>query len=310
MSEHYSETVAAMLEKISGLKSTPDGAYNFRLDGKGEERKSSDHIKITAKTDKPGIDIRIADGTVNEKAFIPVVLTKSGLEDLVYNDFFIGENCDVTIIAGCGIHNCGCEDSKHNGIHTFYVGKNSKVSYVEVHYGAGNGTGGRILNPQTIVYLQEGATVVMDTSQIGGVDSTKRYTKVVAEGDNSEVMLTEKLMTHGDQTANSDVDIILNGHDTKARVISRSVAKENSRQVFHPNVEGNDLCFGHVQCDSIIMGNGRVQSIPAITANHVDASLIHEAAIGKIAGDQILKLEMLGFTAEEAEERILQGFLK
>ncbi len=220
MSEHYSEIVAAMLEKISGLKSTPDGAHNFRLDGKGEERKSSDHIKITAKTDKPGIDIRIADGTVNEKAFIPVVLTKSGLEDLVYNDFFIGENCDVTIIAGCGIHNCGCEDSKHNGIHTFYVGKNSKVSYVEVHYGAGNGTGGRILNPQTIVYLQEGATVVMDTSQIGGVDSTKRYTKVVAEGDNSEVMLTEKLMTHGDQTANSDVDIILNGHDTKARVIS------------------------------------------------------------------------------------------
>ena len=182
MSERYSETVSTMLEKIAGLKSTPDGAYNFRLDGKGEERKSSDHIKITQKTDKPGIDIHIADGTVNEKTFIPVVITKSGIEDLVYNDFFIGENCDVTIIAGCGIHNCGCEDSKHNGIHTFYVGKNSKVSYVEVHYGAGDGTGGRILNPQTVVYLQEGATIVMDTSQIGGVDSTKRYTRPGLQG--------------------------------------------------------------------------------------------------------------------------------
>ena len=308
--EGYSEVVSAMLEKISGLKSKPDGAYNIRLDGKGAERHSSAHISITPKEDKPGIDIRIAPGTKGETTFIPVVVTKSGLEDMVYNDFFIGEDCDVTIIAGCGIHNCGCDDSKHNGIHTFYVGKNARVSYVEVHYGAGDGTGGRILNPSTIAYLEEGAAIVMDTSQIGGVDSTKRYTKIVANGDHSEVMLTEKLMTHGEQFANSDVDIVLNGAETRARVISRSVAKDQSRQVFHPNVEGNAPCFGHVQCDSIIMGGARVQSIPAITANHVDASLVHEAAIGKIAGDQILKLETLGFTPEEAEEKILEGFLR
>ncbi len=310
MSEQYSEVVQMMLSKIAGLKSTPEGAYNFRLDGKGVERKSSRHIKITAKTDKPGIDIHIDSGTKDETMFIPVVVTKSGVDDVVYNDFFIGEDCDVTIIAGCGIHNCGCDDSKHNGIHTFFVGKNSHVSYVEVHYGAGDGTGGRILNPQTIVNLEEGAVVVMDTSQIGGVDSTRRYTRVNADGAGSEVMITEKLMTHGEQTADSELDVFLNGADSKARIISRSVAKDSSTQVFYPRLEGNAPCFGHVQCDSIIMGHGRVKSIPAIAANHVDASLIHEAAIGKIAGEQILKLETLGFTAEEAEEKILEGFLR
>ncbi len=310
MSEQYSEVVQMMLSKIAGLKSTPEGAYNFRLDGKGVERKSSRHIKITAKTDKPGIDIHIDSGTKDETMFIPVVVTKSGVDDVVYNDFFIGEDCDVTIIAGCGIHNCGCDDSKHNGIHTFFVGKNSHVSYVEVHYGAGDGTGGRLLNPQTVVNLEEGAVVVMDTSQIGGVDSTRRYTRVNADGADSEVMITEKLMTHGEQTADSELDVFLNGSDSKARIISRSVAKDSSTQVFYPRLEGNAPCFGHVQCDSIIMGHGRVKSIPAIAANHVDASLIHEAAIGKIAGEQILKLETLGFTAEEAEEKILEGFLR
>ena len=290
MSEQFSEVVQEMLAKIAGLKSTPDGAYKFRIDGKGAGRGDSEHIKITPKTDEQGIDITIAPGTKGEKMFIPVVVTKSGVDDVVYNDFYIGEDCDVIIIAGCGIHNCGCEDSKHNGIHTFYVGKNSHVSYVEVHYGAGNGTGGRILNPQTVVNLEEGAVVVMDTSQIGGVDSTVRYTRVNCDGAGSEVVITEKLMTHGEQTADSKLDVFLNGEDSKARVISRSVAKDDSSQVFYPIVEGNGACFGHVQCDSIIMGRGRVKSVPAITANHVDAALIHEAAIGKIAGEQILKL--------------------
>lgn len=310
MIEQYSEVVQGMLAKISGLKSTPEGAYNIRIDGKGVERHDSKRIKITGKTDKQGIDIRIEDGTKDETMFIPVVVTKSGIDDLVYNDFYIGENCDVTIIAGCGIHNCGCDDSKHNGIHTFYVGKNSHVSYVEVHYGSGNGTGGRILNPQTIVNLAEDAVIVMDSSQIGGVDSTQRYTRVNCDGDRSEALITEKLMTHGDQTADSELDVYLNGQDSKARIISRSVAKETSSQVFYPRLEGNNQCFGHVQCDSIIMGSGRVKSIPAIAANNAEASLIHEAAIGKIAGEQILKLQTLGFTAEEAEEKILEGFLR
>ncbi len=310
MIEQYSEVVQGMLAKIAGLKSTPEGAYNIRIDGKGAERQDSKHIKITGKTDKQGIDIHIEDGTKDETMFIPVVVTKSGVDDLVYNDFYIGENCDVTIIAGCGIHNCGCEASKHNGIHTFYVGKNSHVSYVEVHYGSGNGTGGRILNPQTVVHLAEDAVIVMDSSQIGGVDSTQRYTRVNCDGDRSEALITEKMMTHGEQTADSELDVYLNGQDSKARIISRSVAKETSSQVFYPRLEGNAPCFGHVQCDSIIMGSGRVKSIPAIAANHGEASLVHEAAIGKIAGEQILKLQTLGFTAEEAEEKILEGFLR
>ena len=310
MSEQFSEVVQEMLSKIAGKQMPTQGAYNLRLNGKGFVRHSSEHIDIVPKEDKPGIDIYIKEGTRGETVSIPVVIDQSGMDDMVYNDFHIADGCDVTIVAGCGIHNCGCDDSKHNGIHTFYVGKNSHVSYVEVHYGAGDGTGGRILNPQTVVNLEEGAVVVMDTSQIGGVDSTERYTRVNCTGAGSEVVITEKLMTHGDQTADSKLDVFLDGEDSKARVISRSVAKDNSSQVFYPVVEGNAACFGHVQCDSIIMGHGRVKSIPAITANHVDAALIHEAAIGKIAGEQILKLETLGFTAEEAEEKILEGFLR
>ena len=232
----------------------------------------------------------------------------SNITDAVYNDFYIGEDCDVTIVAGCGIHNSGCGTSQHDGIHTFHVGKNSRVHYVEKHYGEGNGEGTNIMNPQTIVYLDEGASIHMDTAQIAGIDSTKRYTRFeCAEG--SEAVVTERLLTHGNQSAHSDMDLVLNGADSKCRVISRSVAKGTSVQVFHPNVIGNNACFGHVQCDSIIMDQGRVESIPAITANNTDAQLIHEAAIGKIAGDQLLKLMTLGLTEEEAEDRILKGFL-
>ena len=222
----------------------------------------------------------------------------------------VGEGADVTIVAGCGIHNCGDCDSEHDGIHTFYIGKNAKVHYIEKHYGEGEGTGKRILNPQTIVYLEEGASIVMDTSQIGGVDDTKRYTKCEANGANSEVQINEKLLTAGDQHAVSEMDVILNGAGARTRVVSRSVAKEQSTQVFYPRVQGNAPCFGHVSCDSIIMGAAKVRSIPEITCNHVDATLMHEAAIGKIAGEQLLKLETLGLTPEEAEEKILEGFLR
>ena len=259
----------------------------------------------------PGaVDIKIKPYTKHEDVHIPVVLTKSGFHDMVYNDFFVGEGSEVTIVAGCGIHNCGDCDSQHDGIHTFYVEKNAKVTYIEKHYGEGEGTGKRILNPQTIVYLAEGAQITMLTSQIAGVDDTKRYTKVVAEGANSEVMITEKLLTHADQHAVSEMDVILNGEGSRTRVISRSVAKEASTQVFYPRVQGNAPCFGHVSCDAIIMGTAKVRAIPEISCNHVDAGLIHEAAIGRIAGEQLLKLETLGLTPEEAEEKILEGFLR
>ena len=298
-----------LLKEIADLERMPQGAYNIRKNGQLEGRNNSAHITIESKTDKPGIDIRIDPHTKNESVHIPVIVTQTGLKDLVYNDFYIGEGCDVDIVAGCGIHNSGCETAEHDGIHTFYVGKGAKVRYVEKHYGEGEGTGARILNPHTIVYLEEGASIQLETVQIRGVDSTKRYTKVVLDGD-AEAVVTERLLTHGQQFAESKMDVVMNGEGARTQVISRSVAQDESVQVFYPQVEGNAQCFGHVQCDSIIMGKAKVSSIPAIVANHMDAQLIHEAAIGKIAGDQILKLMTLGLTEEEAEQKILDGFLQ
>ena len=297
-----------LLEEVAQLHTVPEGAYNIRANGKKAGRNTTANIDIVSKTDKDGIDIIIKPGTKNESVHIPVVLSESGLTDLVYNDFFVGDDCDVTIVAGCGIHNCGGEDSRHDGIHTFYVGKHSHVKYTEKHYGEGDGTGGRIMNPQTIVYLEEGATIQMETVQIRGIDSTKRETKIVC-GKDAEAVVTERLMTHGDQVAESDMEISLDGEGARGRVISRSVAKGTSRQVFYPKMVGNAACFGHVQCDSIIMDDAHIESIPAIVANSTEAQLIHEAAIGKIAGDQLLKLETLGLSPEEAEECILKGFL-
>ena len=299
-----------ILSVVADMASIPDGAVNIRSDGKKAYRHSTENIEITSKTDKDGIDIRIKPFTKHEDVHIPVVLTASGMHDMVYNDFFVGEGAEVRIVAGCGIHNCGDCDSQHDGIHTFYVGKNAKVTYIEKHYGEGEGSGKRILNPQTIVYLEEGASITMETSQIAGVDDTKRYTKCVASGANSEVVITEKLLTHGEQHAVSEMDVILDGEGSRTRVVSRSVAKERSTQIFYPRVQGNTACFGHVSCDAIIMGEAKVRAIPEISCNHVDAALIHEAAIGRIAGEQILKLETLGLTPEEAEEKILEGFLR
>lgn len=302
------QTDISLLEKIADIKETPKGAYNIRKDCGCASRASTENIEITGKEDKPGIDIRIKAGTKGEVCHIPVIITESGVQEMVYNDFFIGENCDVTIIAGCGIHNCGESESRHDGVHTFYIGKNSSVTYSEKHYGEGDGSGARIMNPQTVVYLGENAALHMDTVQIRGVDSTVRDTKIVC-GAGAEVVVTERLLTHGKQSATSNMEIILEGEDSKGRVISRSVAQDDSEQVFYPRVVGNATCFGHVQCDSIIMGSARIRSIPEIAANNPDAQLIHEAAIGKIAGDQLLKLQTLGLTPEEAEDRILRGFL-
>ena len=308
--KELTEIQKMMLEKVANMKQMPtEGAYNLRLNGQGFVRHSSEHIEIVPKTDKPGIDIYIKEGTKGETVAIPVVISESGMDDMVYNDFHIADGVDVTIVAGCGIHNCGCEDSRHNGIHTFYVGKNCQVRYEEKHFGAGDGTGGRILNPQTVLYIGEGSHVFLDMSQIGGVDSTKRDTKCEV-GDGAELQIQEKLLTHGEQTADSEVDVFLNGVDSRCQITSRSVAKDASSQVFYPRVQGNAQCFGHVQCDAIIMGKAKVRSIPEISANHVDASLVHEAAIGKIAGEQILKLMTLGLDAEEAEQKILEGFLR
>ena len=300
-----------LLKEIAELEKTPQGAYNIRRNGQLDSRASTANIEITTKTepDKPGIDIRIKSGTRNESVHIPVIITQTGMSEMVYNDFFIGEDCDVDIVAGCGIHNTGCETSQHDGEHTFYVGKNSKVRYVERHYGEGDGLGENIMNPTTIVEMREGSYMEMETTQIKGVDSTVRTTKATL-GPRATLIIKEKVMTHGKQLAKSDFTVDLNGEDCHTNVISRSVAQDGSRQVFYPRMTGNAKCFGHVQCDSIIMGQAKISSIPAIVANSVDAQLIHEAAIGRIAGDQILKLMTLGLTEQEAEEKILDGFLQ
>ena len=298
----------ALLEVIAGMKNgKAEGAYNIRKDSGCADRVNTENVTITSKTDKPGIDVTFAPGC-KESCHIPVIITESGLKETVYNDFYVGEGADVLIIAGCGIHNCGEDASEHDGVHTFYIRKNARVKYVEKHYGEGDGNGERVMNPATVAHLEEGAVMQMDASQIGGIDSTHRETRVIC-GKGAEVVITERLLTHGKQRADSDMSIILNGEDSKGRVISRSVAQDDSVQIFRPVVEGNAKCFGHVQCDSIIMGKAKISSVPAITANDLDAQLIHEAAIGRIAGDQLLKLETLGLTPEEAEDRILKGFL-
>ncbi len=303
------KTELHMLKTIADLTGIPGGAYNIRENGEGIGRRSSANITIEPKKDKPGIDIIVKPFTKGEDVHIPVIITKAGINDLVYNDFFIGEGAEVNIVAGCGIHNCGSEKSEHDGIHRFHIGKNASVKYVEKHYGEGEGTGERILNPTTEVYMDENAYCEMEMVQIEGVDSTKRDT-VAKLSAGAKLLVLEKLMTHGNQTAHSNIVIELNGTDASAQIISRSVAKGNSEQVFYPQAVGNAKCRAHIQCDSIIMDNAHIRSIPEISANHCDANIIHEAAIGRINNDQLLKLCTLGKTEEEAEEIIINCFLK
>lgn len=298
-----------LLKEVADLHEVPAGAYNIRANGQLADRVNSANIEIISKEDQTGIDIRIKPGTKKESVHIPVVLSQSGLSEMVYNDFYIGDDSDVVIVAGCGIHNGGDQDSKHDGLHRFFVGKNAKVKYVEKHYGAGDGKGKRIMNPGTEVTMEENSYMEMEMVQIKGVDSTKRSTKAdLAAG--AKLVIRERLLTHGTQYAESGFVVNLNGNDSSANVISRSVAKEDSKQVFIAEINGNAKCAGHSECDAIIMDQAKISAIPKITANHVEAALIHEAAIGKIAGEQIVKLMTLGLTEAEAEAQIVNGFLK
>ena len=297
-----------ILAEIADLHKTPTGAYNIRANGESAGRNSTANIQITTKEDKNGIDVTIAPGTKNESVHIPVVLSESGLKETVYNDFFVGDDCDVVIVAGCGINNCGNQDSRHDGIHTFHIGKNSRVKYVEKHYGEGDGRGQRIMNPGTIVDIGEGSSLEMEMVQIKGVDSTVRDTKVKLAA-NARLVVHERLMTHGTQTADSNYTIEMCGDGASADVVSRSVAREDSYQRYCSRIIGDCACSGHTECDAIIMDNAKVLAVPELEAKNVDAALIHEAAIGKIAGDQLIKLMTLGLTPQEAEEQIISGFL-
>ena len=298
-----------ILEEVADLHGVPAGAYNIRANGQTAGRNTTANIDIVTKTDKPGIDIRIKPGTRNESVHIPVVVSASGLKEMVYNDFFIGEDSDVVIVAGCGIHNSGDGLSQHDGIHEFFVGKNSKIRYIEKHYGQGDGKGGKVMNPKTIIHLDENAYFYMDTVQIKGIDSTMRETDADLKAG-AKLEISEKLMTHGEQTAQTQFSVDLNGEGSSANVVSRSVARDDSAQLFRAKIAGNNACAGHSECDAIIMDNAKVRAIPELEANDLDAELIHEAAIGKIAGEQLIKLMTLGLSEEEAEEMIISGFLK
>ena len=298
-----------MIEELTDLHEVPAGAYNFRANSKLAGRNTTANIDIISKEDGSGIDIKIKPGTKNESVHIPVVISASGIKETVYNDFYIGEDSDVVIVAGCGIDNCGRQDSQHDGVHRFFVGKNAHIKYIEKHYGSGDGEGKRILNPVTEVHMEEGASMEMEMVQIKGVDSTVRTTNAVLAAD-AKLLVQERLMTHGTQRADSIYRVELNGAGSSADVVSRAVARDSSYQKFDACVIGNAACHGHTECDSIIMDNGKVLAVPALEAHDVDAELFHEAAIGKIAGEQLDKLMTLGLTAQEAEQQIINGFLK
>ena len=298
-----------LFEEVADLHELPVGAYNLRANGELAGRKTTTNIDIKTKTEKSGINITIKPGTKKESLHIPVVLSESGITETVYNDFYIGDDCDVLIVAGCGIDNCGNQNSEHDGVHRFYIGKNSKIRYVEKHYGSGDGIGKRILNPVTEVYMEEGSSMEMEMVQIKGVDSTERKT-IAKLSKNAKLIVRERLMTHGNQQALSIYKIDLDGDGSSADVVSRSIARDNSYQKLDACIVGNAACSGHTECDSIIMDNGKILAVPSLQANNTDAMLVHEAAIGKIAGDQLTKLMTLGLTEQEAEEHIINGFLK
>ena len=298
-----------MLKEVAELDSLPVGAFNIRSNGKSEGRCSTANIQIESRESGDGINVYFKDGTKNESCHIPVIISKSGHKECVYNDFFVGSDCDVTIIAGCGISNCGGEDSEHDGVHSFFVKKNSRVKYIEKHYGEGTGRGKRLMNPSTVVELGENSTMEMETSQIGGIDDTVRITRAKLE-ENASLIVHDKILTEGDQKAKAELAVQLNGDGSTCDMISRGVARGQSRQEVVISIDGNAACSGHAECDSIIMEKGVIVATPRLTATNVDAALIHEAAIGKIAGEQLTKLMTMGLDEKEAEEMIIRGFLQ
>lgn len=305
----FDEIQKNLLKEVAGLEAVPNGAYNIRSNGGSMGRKTTESIDIVTKQDKPGINIYIKKSDKKQRVDIPVIITESGLKDLVYNDFYIEDGADVLIVAGCGIHTAHDGDSSHDGIHTFHVGKNATVTYYEKHYGGGDGNGKRLLNPTTEIFIDEGGSLTMDTAQIKGVDSSIRKTRATLK-ERATLIIKEKIMTHGNQYAETDFNVQLNGEDSKAHVVSRSVAKDSSIQKFYSVVDGNNKCSGRTECDAIVMDNAKVMALPGLNANDINASLVHEAAIGKIAGEQLIKLMTLGLSEKEAEEQIVNGFLK
>lgn len=297
-----------ILRTVSDFTGEFKGAYNIRENGECAGRQSSENIKIESKTDAPGIVINIKENTKGETVYIPACVTHGNVDDLVYNDFYVGKNADVTIVAGCGVHTDSNEDARHNGIHRFILEEGAKVLYKEKHIGTGSGTGAKKIDPVTECELKKNSVLTMDTIQISGVDKTYRKTSAKL-GDGAKLIINERIMTDGDEIADTDFTVELNGENSAADVVSRSVAKGNSRQNYNSNIIGNNKSKGHTECDAILVDDGKVTASPMLTANNQNSELIHEAAIGKIAGEQLLKLQTLGLTEKEAEQTIIDGFI-
>lgn len=302
------QTTKDLLKQIADIEKTPQGAYNFRVNGQGVERNCTEEINIVSKQDKSGIDIIIKPNTKQKSVHIPVIVSQSGLDDLVYNDFYVGDNCDVVIVAGCGIHNNGDKKSSHNGVHSFHIGKNSKVKYIEKHLAIGNSKAEKVLNPITKVYMKKNSYMEMETTQLGGVSYSNRKTKAVLR-ENAKLVIREKILTTESQEAKTNFNVVLKGQKSSVDVISRSVARDFSKQTFNSSVDGKNECFGHIECDGIITDKAIITSTPKIIAENVESTLVHEAAIGKIAGEQLLKLMTLGLSQEEAEKEIIKNFM-
>lgn len=298
-----------LLKEIADMHSVPQGSFNIRKNGESIARNSTKDIEIVPKKDKSGIDIIVKEGVKNKSVHIPVIITVGNLNDLVYNDFYIGKDADVLIVAGCGIHNPTDQKSQHDGIHTFHLEENCKVKYIEKHLGVGNGQGDKVLNPTTVVEMKDGSDFEMETIQLGGVSYSNRNTNAFL-GNDTKLVIKEKILTSDKQKAITTFNVVLKGKNSSVEVVSRSVAKGKSRQKFVSNLKGQNECFGHVECDGIILDNAQIESVPKIVAQNINATLIHEAAIGKIAGDQLIKLQTLGLSEEEAQNQIIKGFLK
>ena len=298
-----------LLQEIVGENPENADSYNIRKNGKKIERKVNPNINIISKEDNSGIDIYVKEDTLFGTVNIPVIITESGLKDVVYNDFHIGKNANIIIVAGCGITNNGHWDAQHDGIHRFYLEEGAKVKYIERHCGLGVGDGKKVLNPVTEIHMAKGAYMGRDTTQRKGGGDTIRTTKAELDSD-ATLVITEKILTSKNQQAKTEFVVNLKGENSSTHVTSRSVATDNSYQEFISNITGNTKCYAHVECDAIIKGEGQVKAVPEIFAKNVDANLIHEAAIGKIAGEQLMKLMSLGLSEKEAEEVIVNGFLK
>ena len=302
------ENTLKMFKEMFGDVDTSNVAMNIREDAQTCQRRNSENVIITGLKDNTGLKIHVLSSAKGEEVFIPAIVTKSNITDEVRNDFYIDSGAEVIIQAGCALHTDGNGESTHNGNHHFYIGEGAKVTYNEKHFGEGTNAK-KTISPSNVIVLEKNAYLKMDTIQTDGVSYTNRTTKATVKAG-ARLEINERIQTQNDQQSISNIDIDAIGDGASIDIVSRSVAKDDSVQTLKTNITANSVCTGHSECDTILVGNGKATSIPALVANNPKASLVHEAAIGRISQQQIEKLQTLGLDEEEAEHYIIKGFLR